>query len=228
MQASFVPKIHIPDQADSSFAGINTTKFKLVEGNESTITVNVISTFLLALLVLPALQRSAQQHNIQPRLTIVASEVHHWTTLPERAHPSIFAALASPTQANMPERYLVSKLLDVFGTRALVSKLPSSFPVIINTMNPGLCYSELSKEYGGVGYWIMYKIFARTTEVGSRTLVAAALAGEATHGQYMSDCEVEEPSKFVRSEEGKKTQDRVWDELCERLEQIQPGILKNI
>lgn len=43
---------------------MSTEKFKLFEGNESTITVNVISTFLLALLVLPALKRSSQKHNI--------------------------------------------------------------------------------------------------------------------------------------------------------------------
>ncbi|KAH0385834.1 hypothetical protein KCU89_g17148, partial [Aureobasidium melanogenum] len=71
-------------------------------------------------------------------------------------------------------------------------------------------------------------LLARTTEVGSRTLVAAALASHDTHGQYMSDCMVEEPSKFVRSEEGKITQERVWAELSAKLEAIQPGILNNI
>lgn len=209
-------------------SGIATEQFKLSEGNESTITVNVISTFLLALLVLPALKRSAQRNNIQPRLTIVASEVHHWTTLPERNHPSIFDALSSPTKAQMGQRYLVSKLLDVFGTRALAEQTPQPYPVTINTMNPGFCYSELSREQSGFFKWLMFTLLARTTEVGSRTLVASALAGPETHGQYMSDCKVEEPSKFVRSEEGRKTQERVWKELSAKLEEIQPGILANI
>ncbi|THX79989.1 NAD(P)-binding protein [Aureobasidium pullulans] len=210
-------------------AGISTTKFQVFEGNESTITVNVISTFLLALLVLPALKRSAQRHNIQPRLTIVASEVHHWTNIPERnKRDSIFEALASPEDSEMGIRYPVSKLLDVFGTRALVERTSSSYPVTINTMNPGFCYSELSRESSGIGFWLMYKLLARTTEVGGRTLVAAALGSPETHGQYMSNSKVEEPSKFVRSEEGKKTQERVWAELSAKLEQIQPGILQNI
>ncbi|CAD0110668.1 unnamed protein product, partial [Aureobasidium uvarum] len=209
-------------------AGI-TTNFKTFEGQESTITVNVISTFLLALLVLPALKRSSQKHNIQPRLTIVASEVHHWTDLPERKKgDSIFDTLATPELSEMGVRYPVSKLMDVFCTRALVEKATPSYPVTINTMNPGFCYSELSRETTGLAFQLMYKLLARTTEVGSRTLVAAALASHDTHGQYMSDCLVEPPSKFVRSEEGKKTQERVWAELSAKLEEIQPGILKNI
>ncbi|KAI5235713.1 NAD(P)-binding protein [Aureobasidium subglaciale] len=213
-------------------AGISTEKFQLFEGMESTVTVNVISTFLLALLVLPALKRSSQKHNIQPRLTIVASEVHHWTDIPERKKisesDSILDALASPDLSQMGIRYPVSKLLDVLATRALVEKTSSSYPVTINTMNPGFCYSELSREMDGIAFQIMLKILARTTEVGSRTLVAAALASHDTHGQYMSDCKVEEPSKFVRSEEGRKTQDKVWAELSARLEEISPGILSNI
>jgi hypothetical protein len=36
------------------------------------------------------------------------------------------------------------------------------------------------------------------------------------------------PSTFVRSEEGAKTQKRVWSELNAKLEKIQPGILSNI
>ena len=35
---------------------------------------------------------------------------------------------------------------------------------------------------------------ARSTEAGSRTLVAAAAAGDETHGKFMADCHV---SRFV-------------------------------
>ena len=44
----------------------------------------------------------------------------------------------------------------------------------------------------------------------------------------MSECVVREPSEFVRSEEGKESQERVYKELMEILENIQPGITKNI
>lgn len=48
----------------------------LAEGYECTITVNVISTFLMALLLLPGLLRTARKFNTQPRLTIVSSDAH--------------------------------------------------------------------------------------------------------------------------------------------------------
>jgi len=57
-------------------AGIATGKFEQFEGYESTITVNVISTFLMAFMLLPKLRDSANKFNITPRLTIVSSDAH--------------------------------------------------------------------------------------------------------------------------------------------------------
>lgn len=64
--------------------------------------------------------------------------------------------------------------------------------------------------------------------MGSRTLVAAACAGEETHGMYMTDCQVRNPSKWVRSEQGIEAQKRVYKELLGVLEEIEPGVMKNI
>lgn len=87
-------------------AGIAADKFSLSEGSESTITTNVISTFLLALMILPKLHETASKHNTIPRLTIVSSEVHHWTQLPEKASPSIFDKLSDKETADMKSRYV--------------------------------------------------------------------------------------------------------------------------
>ncbi len=57
-------------------AGIATGKFEQFEGYESTITINVISTFLMALMLLPKLRESATKFNITPHLTIVSSDAH--------------------------------------------------------------------------------------------------------------------------------------------------------
>ncbi len=46
------------------------------EGHESTLTVNVLSTMLMALLMLPLLRRTAAKHNTRPRLVIVSSDAH--------------------------------------------------------------------------------------------------------------------------------------------------------
>lgn len=47
----------------------------MAEGHESSITINVIGTLLLAVLLLPKLMESAQRFNILPHLVIVTSEV---------------------------------------------------------------------------------------------------------------------------------------------------------
>jgi hypothetical protein len=69
---------------------------------------------------------------------------------------------------------------------------------------------------------------ARSTEVGSRTLVYAATQGPETHGHYIYDCKIQLPSTFVLSPEGREVQDRVYEEILERLEKISPGVSKNL
>ena len=55
--------------------------FEENEGFESTITVNVLSTFLMAFLLLPTLRRTAAQHNVVTRLSIVSSDAHLFASL---------------------------------------------------------------------------------------------------------------------------------------------------
>lgn len=210
-------------------AGIVSSTYRRVEDNESLITVNVVSTLLLALLVLPALKRSASRYNITPTLTIVSSEVHAFTTFPERNQPAIFDYLNDKNTADMSDRYHVSKLLEILAVRQLCQhELKQPYPVTLNCMNPGLCHSSLARNVEGWGFTIMKAILARTTEVGGRTLVHAACAGKESHGEYMSDGVVKQPSVFVRSEEGRKAGERVWAELSAKLERIQPGIMGNL
>jgi retinol dehydrogenase 12 len=212
-------------------AGISTMKWTVAEGHESTIITNVISTFLLALLLLPKLKESGQKYNFTPHLVIVSSEVHFFTTMPERndASGSIFGTLADKKKFRLTDRYNVSKILEVFAVRQMVEdEAKVGYPVIINYLTPGFCHSGLMREVGWPGYILKFIMGARTTEVGSRTLVSAALMGKESHGQYLSDCKIKPPAVFVTSAEGQKTQKRVWTELKDILEGIQPGILKNI
>jgi hypothetical protein len=67
-------------------------------------------------------------------------------------------------------------------------------------------------------------LIARTTEVGSRTLVDASLQGPASHGKYLSDCKVRKPASIVVGKGGAELQARVWSELGAELEKIQPGL----
>lgn len=108
-------------------------------------------------------------------------------------------------------------------TRALASRLSPTSPVIINTVNPGLCYSNLRKDMSFLIRWVsalMELVLARTTEEGAREIVWAALAGdtdggnaslrEQTKGAFISDCVVSEASDWVFSPAGQESEQRIW------------------
>jgi retinol dehydrogenase 12 len=62
-------------------------------------------------------------------------------------------------------------------------------------MTPGACQSDFFREDTGllgIMNTILSMIIARTSEAGSRTLLAGLAAGEESHGTYMADCEVVE------------------------------------
>lgn len=205
-------------------------KWITANGHERGITVNVISTIYLALLMLPKMKATAKEFSVNPRLTIVTSEVHSWTKFDVRKETEIFKTLATEKWFRAHnDYYQVSKLLEVFAVREMAPLMENS-GVVLNMLNPGLCHSELSRD----GPWILEVLkflLARSTEKGSRTLLASATAGKESHGKYMTDAEVDDAalSAFVRSKEGEETQKRVWGELKGILEgEVEEGVLKNL
>lgn len=211
-------------------AGIATYDFKMMEDNESTLTVNVISTFLLAHLLVPKLKETAQKFNVRPTLTITNSGVHFWTQIPERnkVQPGgkLFDVLNDKNSADMAERYNVSKLLEIFYCREFVAEHGESFPITLNFVDPGFCWSELSRDEGGWPMYLLRLALARTTEQGGRTLASAGVSGKETHGQFLANCKPRDVALFVRSEEGQKWQKVIYQEVNEKLEKIKAGVTK--
>lgn len=85
-------------------ASIATHKYSVFEDNESTITVNVVSTFLLILLILPALRKSALRWNIMSVVTVVASDIHGWVNFEEWKSERIFDTINDKRIAKMQDR----------------------------------------------------------------------------------------------------------------------------
>ena len=117
----------------------------------------------------------------------------------------------------MRARYPVTKLCNIFFTRALSARLPSTTPLIATSANPGFCYSELLRELSfpiSTITRLIERVFAFTTEQGSRQLVYAALGSkndpDKMKGAFVSMGTVWEVSDFVLSEEGGKVQERIW------------------
>jgi len=84
--------------------------------------------------------------------------------------------------------------MEMYAVQELAEEMTASSKpgkVIINHVNPGWVVTEVMREWSGLKM-IIFKIFrallARSTEVGSRTLINGAEGGEETHGQYLDDC----------------------------------------
>ncbi|KAI9172633.1 Short chain dehydrogenase atnD [Paramyrothecium foliicola] len=177
-------------------AGVMTTQFSLSESNEKTLNVNVISTFLLYLLLLPSMRESGKKTGHICRFVIPNSALHYLAPLAELDldQQSIIERLNDPNQADMAGRYPFSKLLVVYAVRELAART-SSFEkgsCILNTPNPSFCKSNLAHEaHDSRIFKISESLLARSTEEGSRALVHGLLAGQETNGQYLTNCHVE-------------------------------------
>ncbi|KAG7289575.1 hypothetical protein NEMBOFW57_005946 [Staphylotrichum longicolle] len=214
-------------------AALLSLDLKMAEGYEVQITANVISNFLMVLMLLPLLRRTASKYNTETTVSVVASEAHFFTRFCEQNEPHIFNSFRPGTY--MDERYANSKLLDVLVVQELAERLDASSagasPIVVNTANPGLCKSNLFRDIHAVGQFFVAALtllIGRTSEQGSRALMAAVDGGRASHGKYVDSGKVEDPSFFVLSEKGKAVQKKVWDELMEILEGIEPGVTRNV
>ena len=230
-------------------AGLGSTKFRMTEDNEETITTNVVSTALVAFLVHPKLSETAKKFNTQTYFTYTASELYEIAKFKERQAPTgqLFAYLNDEKKSNMGDRYNVSKLLGVFLIKQMAAMSPlSSSGVIINCVAPGcvsfsppsermltffvscsFCQSELGREVtqdSAIARFLI-RILARPTEVGARTLVyGASEAGPESHGQYVPDCKITPTVGLTKGKEGAALQERFWSELRVKLEDIKPGV----
>ncbi|KAI5481408.1 hypothetical protein MNV49_004164 [Pseudohyphozyma bogoriensis] len=204
----------------ASFESWSVTK----DGWERSLQVNDISTGLLAVSLLPVLAKTAKNSSdeFKPAMTIVGSEVHMWSAFKEKATPgSILAALNDEDAFDGADRYMLTKLLNLFIARKLAS-LPLAADVRVSMVNPGLCASELLREWSWFGRWIM-NLLARTTEQGAKNLVWAAVECHKPFA-YVSVCKVSEPSPWSSSAEGLAVEHKVWEELTAEWVKLAPEV----
>lgn len=178
-------------------AGISKQFYDLTPstGHEETIQVNVISTALLTILLLPILKTRASA-NGPSRLVIVSSDTASWAKFNEKHSVPLLPALDKEETFTNVDRYPTSKLLGQLFVTELAKRVPSSV-AIITMPNPGWCYGTgLGHVPGGtLGDRIVSvprRIFGRTASIGARVLTDAALQhGDEAHGQYIEDCKIQ-------------------------------------
>ncbi|PCD31346.1 hypothetical protein AU210_011001 [Fusarium oxysporum f. sp. radicis-cucumerinum] len=193
-------------------AGLATSdKFSMAEDNERTITVN--------------------KSSYPGKFVIPNSATHYWAPIkeliPDEKADKIFSRLNNPEKSIMESRYYVSKLIVLYITREIAARLSASekSSVIINAPNPSYCKSGLLREKQES---TPPDFMARSTEMGSRALVAGVLAGQESNGQYTNNCQVRDPACHVTNKTGAKIQTALYEELVDKLEIVAPGVSKNM
>lgn len=198
---SFVDRASKLPRLDSAImnAGVATGEWKLSpDGWEQTIQVNVLSTSLLSLLLLPMLAKTGKEYpTTKPHLVIVGSDNHAVAKFEEWTAENSLNALndhdlwKKSSEKNPVERYSVSKLLDSYLAIELASLVPmvnEEPAVIVDVVTPGLTKSELLTREPGIPFifTVLLSLTGRTTVEGSKAIVDAAFRGNEAHGKYLA------------------------------------------
>ncbi|KAI1495094.1 NAD(P)-binding protein [Biscogniauxia mediterranea] len=215
-------------------AGVNNhAGFESAEGIEATMQINVLNTFLLALALLPKLKETKSEFPASsPHIVIVSSDAHRLTKFVEINAPNIYEAFNDKSTYSGQARYQDSKLLQLLVLREIVSRLKAkdqkAAGVTLNAVSPGLCVSNIDRGKGapGLAVRILYSIFYRTAEVGSRTLVHAASAGPDTNGEYLVDLKKTPVEWWIDTDMGRRVQRKAYEQTVKILEERKPGILE--
>ncbi|KAF7356361.1 Carnitine acetyl transferase [Mycena venus] len=208
-------------------AGINTPKWGVtVDGWERILQVNALSTGLLGVLLLPLLQATSKLPHplpdtaLPPHLTITGSEGMFLSKLPQRSAPKILETLNDESQCgkNMWDRYTTSKLFNLFLARE-IAKMSQAQGVVVNVVAPGLCASELGRDFGlsSTAESVVRRIAFSTTE-GALNLLYAVLRPTPA-GAYIYACKLYKPPSWTEKKEGLAAQAKVWSEMVEFMDQ---------
>ncbi|KAJ6620576.1 hypothetical protein B0H10DRAFT_1791582 [Mycena sp. CBHHK59/15] len=134
-------------------AGIHAGKWDVTsDGWEKTLQVNVLSTGLLGILLLPLLQATTKLSpphpdapQTPPHLTFTGSGALFLAKFAEKSASNILQELNDKAKSVQKDRYATSKLLDLFLARE-IAELPKAEGVVVNVVDPGLCISELGRD----------------------------------------------------------------------------------
>lgn len=206
------------------------------------IQVNDLSCTLVCVGLLPLMLKTSEataSASHRPRITVVSSAVHYWTkpTPEQLSSPNYLLKINDAEHCKQPGvmavRYPVSKralsiqlshayrantlaVLNILFVRELAARVPHT-KVVVNTVNPGYCYSALRRHmsfFASLRMSLMDLFIGNTTEQGGRRVAWTAVAHrhceERMHGAQTSYMEITEESDWAISEEGYATQRRLW------------------
>ena len=204
---AFAQRAAALDRLDAAVlnAGVYMVDFqRSAYGWEETLQVNVLSTALLAVLLLPKL-RASRRSAEPPVLAIVGSGKHRMMSLPpkHRQATNMLESFNTPDAFQESRQYGVSKVL----VQLLVQKLaalaqpaagaePQPLRVTVVSVCPGFARSNLARGHmtwflPRLGAGLVLGLLARTTEQGARSLVSSVLLGPEANGRFWQHDELQ-------------------------------------
>ncbi|KAK1241307.1 hypothetical protein MKX08_001281 [Trichoderma sp. CBMAI-0020] len=178
------------------------------EENETNTMVNVFSTFLMALLMLPHLHNSARRFGIVPQLVIVGSGL---------------AFQAKPIWEKMSIGSIFGDLRD----RQEWEPKPSNTGYPLSKLLLTFAHFEFADERhflvlacARLQIGIVLSLIGRSAEMGSGTLLHGLTVGEEAHERYLS---VHSVPGWITDGDGREWQARVWEDIDAALEKTCPG-----
>ncbi|KAL2197064.1 hypothetical protein P885DRAFT_36437 [Corynascus similis CBS 632.67] len=210
---------------------------QMAEGHIKPVTVNVLSTLLLAVLLLPVMREKARNigDGVFPRVVIVTSRAgfdddvrEEWDRIKGNPIKGMDAEDMVPLKT-----YPLSKLTETFAVRHLARELlpVEKGGVIINLVCPGLCITTLSRHAPpefAENLHNMHVNYGRTAEDGSRTLLHGAVAGVESHGKLLHSCTDGEPDVPDWVKNDTESQKNTWEIIAKELEAIDPGCVSRL
>lgn len=180
-------------------AGTGSLKWEIAakSDHEKTIQVNLLSPALLALELLPVLEKTATIKGVPSRITWVGSFVQFDHSLGKKPIQDVENVLGHfDDEKNFVSmgRYSDSKLLGTMFIEQLAMYVDPA-KVIVNDVSPGMVRTG----FGEYPIWlrgmftVLFGLKARTADEGAKTyLHALGVAGKESHGQYLSDNQITE------------------------------------
>jgi retinol dehydrogenase-12 len=216
-------------------AGMESHVYQEAEGIEMHLLVNVVSMFMSAIAILPKLRQTAQDYGVETTLTFCGSMYHIFgcdeefdAGLPDDVNMFEALSTSDPRKTSIEWRYALSKLMVHQCFHELIAVLAKNDEysgVVVNLINPGWCGTELSR---AKPHPFMEKMcFAAmgwTPEKGSRMYIFALAAGRESHGRYLAESQVKIESQYVRSQRGRRIQNKMWRDLMVRLSNASPEV----
>ena len=162
-------------------AGVAAPRFEVgKEGWETAVMVNVLATAVMGVGVLPLMKRDGG------RLVFVNSNANDLVKR-EWFEGSLLQTVNSPEGWDGVRRYAMVKLTGLAVMKAVARAAGDGDGVVVNAMCPGMCKTDLGRNYSWyerLAMGLMRPLTSRTGEEGGRSLVTAAMLEKESHGKF--------------------------------------------